>query len=619
MAQQNFPLMVSVDWLSLSCMSENPIVAPSDVVPFVWYARKYGTKQFKNVWDVMYVDTDGVLEPFGVICSEPTLDSWDARSCSLKLDNHLLYRNNRGYWLDLLNVFLREYHISVETISRCDIAGDFLYLRNRLSGPGLVRKLKSYEYWKCGSVKVSEHYTMPYSIEWQKRFDPEGFKVDTFLQQGTFDARVETMTFGTMSSDAQVCLYDKTLELNRSAVRIKQGDKEIVESAKEYIRDCHKAAGVFDKSRHTWRLEIRLRNKALFIFDPAIAAERPLYLDDLTMAKLPMTFMAAADRYFRLVDATNGGTAQITPSYISSMGSHKNRLPIVSLFGDSKPSIKFSTKKYHEPANKYHRSVINRLDQLGDRLERCPVKYTKEDDKKALPALIERLMPIADRLKDDQQRVKRAMVALKDLHDIMSSNPDITTDDDRKALIDAKEVLERHFNTESPTFTRNIISTLSNYSNRMQSMLESSTDVPLRRARSAFPSDSQVLLDAANILKGVFVDVCHDERRKSLSSIYATKFREAINIFNNSDSPDGWLLDALYTFTMSVHYIERSTLIEILTEYQETDFWHFYRCRFDLFTFLILVHRANDTISWTPPLLPVGTVRQNLPYLDVNP
>lgn len=364
-----FKNLVSIDWLSLTlrAFSMNFQAIPSE--GFLWSERSYGTKQYRRVFDIEYVDEDAVCQPFACFCCEPTLDSWDKTLCSIKLANNLFYTNCGQLWQDLLSIFLNTYKLEVIGITRCDLACDFLFLLNRVSGPQLVSNLKSFRWWKCGSVKVSEHYTLPYSIEWNATHYDDGSSTEIYLQQGKMQSRVESMTFGTMSSDAQVIIYDKTLELNRNMVSMNVGGDEIKVSAKEYIRDAHKAAGVFDEQRHTWRIEIRLKSKSCFLIDSLNAQARPVQLADLTPEKLPYVFRAAADRYFRLVDATQGGTREITPDYCQAMASHKNRLPIIDLFREKTLWVKLSKKKYQKNPSRFTKSVINSLDAHAEEID----------------------------------------------------------------------------------------------------------------------------------------------------------------------------------------------------------------------------------------------------------
>lgn len=618
MAQKFFPIMISVDWLSLAVRSAEVLHDPEPCESFIWVRRAYGTKQYKAMYDVKYVDQDGVLEPFGIFGAEPTLESWSPTTCTLKLDNHLLYREDRGYWLDMLYQFLDAYGLVVTNITRCDLAGDFLFLRDRVSGPALCERIKNFTWWKCGSVNIAEHYKMPYTLNWEKVFSREGIETDTFLQDGRVASRVETLTFGTLSSDAQVCVYDKTAELARSEVKIKDERGERVESAKEYIRDCHKAAGVYDQRRHTWRIEIRLRNKALFLSDSLSGAERPVVLRDLERPNITATYLAAADKYFRLVDATNGGRNEITPDYVKSMKGHKNRLPIVKLFADSEGVIKFCTKPYHEPANKYHRAAINRLDELGHRLKRVPSQYTKHDDAKTLETLMQRLTPIAEGMAEHRRALSKALASIAAVKAILSDHPEIATPEDIKLVDSARDVLERHYGTESPIFCKNLIGTLQNYSRRMERCVGLSTTRPLHLTRSARPSDSEILLDAADVLRGVFVNASHDERRADQHSLYLKRYREAIHCFNLSDEPTAELLNLLYEYTWSRRYITDDELASILAANDRTDFGMLVKCNFDLYVYYDLMHVRGFSTFWAPPILPPFSVRKAIPQVQYH-
>ena len=608
----NHSVMLSVDWLSVSLVSldkvsEEMLSARStqlDQFMFDWLPRKYGTKQFRMMWDISIIDDSGALEPFGVLCSDPTTENNDPNLCTLKLDNHLLYRDGRFLWLEILRAFLAQYKFKLINISRCDLAADFIFLKNRISGTALVNKLKTFEWWKCGSVKVSEHYKMPYEIAASSWTDAAEERPKIFLQNKRMAARVETLTFGTMSSDAQVCIYDKTLELRRSEVVIKSGDIERKESAKEYIRDCHKEAKVYDPKKHTWRIEIRLKSKALFLVDPKLLQERPLYLEDLDQLHLFATFKAAAAKYFHLVDASLGGSQEITAEYCQRMASHKNRLPDVELFTESGAKIAFTKKPYHEAANRFHRAVINRLDELGNRLNRVPCHYTKQGDAELIPELMKRLEPMAKKMQKNREVFKDAAKAIASVDKLLESENGAVPEEDIKLIEECKEMLERHLHTESPRFCRNMISMLAKYSCRMLGIDAEGTDRPLRRARSANPEDSQVLIEAAEILKAVYVDVVHDERRAAEAAIHVENFRQQIDVVNQELEPPAATLNYLYLCVESNRYLSKETIIEVMREAKHTDFFQLIRCNWDVNLWHKRMHHYGWVSVWSPPTIP---------------
>lgn len=610
MSQVNFNLMVSVDWLQLSLRSFSLLSTPADCDTFFFRQRSYGTKQFRNVYDVDVLVDGDVLEPFGVFCSVPTLDSWDAQMCSLKLDNHLLYSNNRGSWIDHLQLFLSTYQLAINSISRVDLAGDFIYLRNRVSGPSLCSKIKNLSWWKCGSVNIAEHYKMPYSLEWSRSIDKEGIDTQIYLQGNKMTPRVETLTFGTMSSDAQVCIYDKTLELNRTAINVTKDGQQVKESAKEYIRDCHKLAGVYDPNKHTWRIEIRLKNKAAFLWDEYRSMERQLYIEDLSSAHVVETYLAACDKYFRLVDATCDNTIEVSPEYCRKMRGHKNRLPKVHLFSPALCRSQFVKKEYHKPANQFHRSVINRLEQLADRTQRIPCKETIKGDDKLIPNLIERLHPLSSLMKNDKKRLLKAINTLTEVQQSVLMR-DTPIDNVTATLItQTKEMLERHFNTESPVFVNNMISTLNKCASGMTNLLSKGATRPAHAVRSAHPSDSEVLAEAANVLRGVFANVVHDERKQQQRDLYTVKLIDCINHINAFDLPNPQVLDYTYKCFASNRMVQQDVLDTLLAKQVYSPFGMLVQCNFNIDLWLQKRGLKRYSIEWVPPLLPIGEYRQ---------
>lgn len=364
--------LVSVDWLSIMVKAFRLDFdsMPSD--EFAWKERPYGSKQFRHIYDITLVDADVVLQPFCTLSVEPTLSSWPADLCSMKLANNIFYCKSDGQWQDVISRFMCHYWLQEISISRCDLACDFLFLRNRVSGPMLVEKIKSFAWWKCGSTKCCEYYKLPYTLNSDNPFNGDSSDIQVFLNNGKLVAGTESITFGTMSSDAQVCVYDKTLELKRSEVEVKVYGETVNVSAKEYIRDAHKAAGVWDEKRHTWRVEIRLRNKALLLTDTNTGMERPLMLKDLQPQNLITLFVLASDKYFRLVDFSMGGTKEVNVERLEQYAKHKERLPIVDLFRPKTLLLAMSKKKYQKNPTRFTKAVISALNNNADQLEKHP-------------------------------------------------------------------------------------------------------------------------------------------------------------------------------------------------------------------------------------------------------
>lgn len=597
MSQRNFNTLISIDWLSLSLESAELInnipgaVAPEDTFAsiaakrpkdnvlfseeevanasavdgsFVWTKRQYGTKQFKCLFDIDIISEDGVCEPFGVFMSCPTSDRWKPRTCSLKLANHLLYQDSGHTWISALQMFLQQYEIRVRNISRCDIAADFIFLYDRVSGSQLANNILKFKWWKCGTTNMTMHASLPYSIKWERDFDHEGYEVECFLQQGQLQNRVETLTFGSGSSDVQVQLYDKTLELRKSDISV-SADKDAPKvCAKEYIRDAHKAAGVYDENRHTWRLEFRLKNEALFMYDIEKGEERALMLEDLTPENIRYTFMMAQDKYFRIVDPTNGGTIELTPEYMRNMRTHKNRMPIVKLFEMSALQHKLVKKPFHETANTYNRNVINRLDQLGDRLQRINSMYSKSTDLKSINRAIKTLDALSINQESMRELLNPIVSGLKKLWTQYQFGECEVEENDLQIIAEAREVLERHLKTEAPRFARNIAMSLEEFRKKLD-LTKSTPDGFLEKCKIR-PSDGEILSEAANIMRGVFISTIRDQREVDDRNIHKKYFEANMQYLIQG----GILDDRQFKYIKYCFSKDAPFSIEEKTEYRKT-------------------------------------------------
>lgn len=354
--QTYFPFLLSVDWLQMFVTITNPATTKK-TNSFAFEKRPYGSKLWKSIYKVSTRSTDGILIPFATFCCDPTSSKMQQSAGSLKLENAILYNSD---WRTLLNNFLIETGLIVTNLSRVDLALDFIYLRGRISGAQLVKNLLSFKWWKCGRSDYSVNGYMPYSIRWARR--AEDMTVSEMEQaDGHISSRVQTLTFGKISSAAQVCIYDKTAELRESEV---DGI-----SKKEYIRDCHKLAGVYDSHRHTWRIEIRLTSKANTIYEPYKDSYRPLMLSDLDSNRLFITFAAAADTWFRLVDATKfvkeDGTLN-TDAQPKTL--HKNRMPAVNWLPDAAPQIKFKHEQKTARPSRFFKAMSSRCLSLAEEI-----------------------------------------------------------------------------------------------------------------------------------------------------------------------------------------------------------------------------------------------------------
>lgn len=361
--------MISVDWLEIFGMSQNPIVDEYTSNIFGCKQRPFGSKMWEHIFEFYNLE-DGVFGcPFAVLCTCMRGKIANPCAVSLKIANEQLYRADRWQKIEQFREWLG---ITFMNLSRVDLAADFIYLHGRVSGRQLVDNIKNLKWWKCGSTKIAEHYTMPYSAAWSQL--PDDMEYDTYNQGGKLALRTESLTFGTKASFAQVCLYDKTVELSTHEV---DGV-----SSKEYIRDCWKQVGCYDEKRHTWRLEIRMNSKAATIKDPTKAEGlRPLVFMDLRDDVLAKTFKSAADVWFRLVDATQGGKVQdITAEYCQTWRKYKAKFPVVELFPWESLQFGFVHRKAKPCPSRFTSAMMNKLAELSRQIQAKEVPHMTKFD-----------------------------------------------------------------------------------------------------------------------------------------------------------------------------------------------------------------------------------------------
>ena len=369
MPQVNFNVMVSIDWLECFCMVDNPISQEPPATTFAWKQRQYGSRIWEHIYEVWILQDGVFLEPFAVVCAGLRGKLSQPCACSVKIENEQLYKP--GMW-DRFAQFRALYGIQIKNISRCDLAADFIYLAGRVSGRQLVRNIKELRWWKCGTVKCSEHYSLPYAVQWA--MNPADMELDTYGNAGESAIRVESLTFGTKASFAQVCIYDKTLELQQHEIN---GIAE-----KEYIRDAWKQAGCYDPKRHTWRVEIRLSSKAMTMTDPfAKDGLRPVRLADLYPERLNETFFSAQDTWFRLIDVSQGNpNFKRTPDFCRKYRKRKNEFRRVKLFQDIECLHEFTTRPHQSKASRFVRAMINRLDDTANQFDRKELLQIHKSD-----------------------------------------------------------------------------------------------------------------------------------------------------------------------------------------------------------------------------------------------
>lgn len=588
MAQKYFPIMPAIDWLQLSCTCMGCLLEyPKDTELFFWKERDFGTKQFAKVFEV-YVGTMGnnPME-FAVVSACPRMATIPATTLSIKLSNQVLYDSTFGDWRDLLNTFLQVYDIHVNKISRCDFALDFLYLNNRVSGPKLIKNIKSFVWLKTGSVKVSEHYTMPYSITRSSESLNGKFDVQYYLQAKQFQVRTETMSFGTMRSEASVTIYDKTLELAQHSVKIKDEEGERFVCSKEYIRDAHKMACVYDPHAHTWRIEIRVKDTASFIRCLSTNVERPLCLFDLDKERLQSTIQAAINHYFYLVEtpADMLSADMFNPEDVRLK--NKKRLKRVELFPTIPVSVSMVRSRKNLKASQYTRGVLNRIEEWATRQERAQQLMKSGGDLSIVDRAIEQVKNLAAKKQDE--KLKGLAITMKGVKDLVVEHIDKMTDECKSTLIDAISIIEHYRILETKGYSKSIAKKFDS----LASAIDIKDVNPLSYARGgAFvPTDAAILRSARDIAQRFYTGAKTPDMVYASTRIYKGCIYNAITAINDAPSyPPLQAFNAVIGYMANKEYLDDEGWHDILKEFRYTPFYQIVHRNFDMELYFKSMH-----------------------------
>lgn len=594
--------MPAVDWLQMTCRTNGCIMScPQDSTKFCWQERDYGTKQFAKVFNVSVSSDGGSPIPFCTICSCPRMATMSADNLSLKLENQILYDNTYGDWRVLLDEFCSAYNIAILRITRCDLALDFLYLNNRVSGPKLIRNLKNYTWLKTGSVKVSEHYTMPYSVKGASDTLNGVFDVQYYLQSRKLQARVETMMFGTLKSEAAVCIYDKTAELAQHSVKLKVDGKDQIVCAKEYIRDAHKMACVYDPQMHTWRIEIRVRNTASFIRDIASQVERPLTIFDLNPDRLSSTIYAALNHYFYLVetpaDMLENGLFNAQDTRLKN----KKRLKKVDLVPAIPSNIAMVRSHKTLKASQYTRGVLNRIEEWATRKERATKLLSSGGEMSIVDSAINEVKSLAARKKS--QELTELATLMDNVKDLFVKSIDIMPDGCKSNIIDAISIIEHYRVLE----TRGYSKTIAKKFEDLATAIDIKDVAPSSAAHGGkfVPSDAEILRSARSIVQSFYASSSHNPNALCSVDLYRNAVLNCIQAINERPEwPPLQAYKALFAYTINKEYLPDDEWLKIYRTYRYTPVYLMILCKFDMDVYFRTLHYPFIDGYYRPSLLP---------------
>lgn len=241
--------IISIDWLQI--YADVSLLKYSDE-----YEAKildYGTKNFEILEEVYL---QGSL--FCSVQRKPRSEIIKSHTAVIKFENSLLYFADAE---TIIATFLRECEIHLLSITRIDLAVDFKKFKNGLLPQSLIKGFMKEKFLKNGRGK----YTLIGS------------------QKNVLD--VSYLRFGTKSSDVNVYLYNKSLEMKEKVY-------------KPYIAERWKQLEGSPLG-DVWRLEFSLTAKATTFIDEQTGEIQTITLNTFSNTKQQKEIISALEkRYF---------------------------------------------------------------------------------------------------------------------------------------------------------------------------------------------------------------------------------------------------------------------------------------------------------------------------------
>lgn len=241
--------IISIDWLQIYA-DVSLLKYPDE------YEAKildYGTKNFEILEEVYL---QGSL--FCSVQRKPRSEIIKSHTAVIKFENSLLYFADAE---TIIATFLRECEIHLLSITRIDLAVDFKKFKNGLLPQSLIKGFMKEKFLKNGRGK----YTLIGS------------------QKNVLD--VSYLRFGTKSSDVNVYLYNKSLEMKEKVY-------------KPYIAERWKQLEG-SPLQDVWRLEFSLTAKATTFIDEQTGEIQTITLNTFSNTKQQKEIISALEkRYF---------------------------------------------------------------------------------------------------------------------------------------------------------------------------------------------------------------------------------------------------------------------------------------------------------------------------------
>lgn len=272
--------VISCDWLQLYLHKNSDFQPESEnLFGYSFVDVGHGSKVFKKIYNV--VESTGEL--LGNISMDPYSSKIPASSVIFKAENCVLYQPD---YIERIFHFIAATGLRYRGITRLDIAYDSNELYGGLKHETLIKKYRNNEYLKIGANEYYMHCKAGYHLSVDKKgkkkltdkaptkkAKQDGSEAeDAKPIQNLGEHKVNSVTWGSRSSDVQVQLYDKSKELREVKM-------------KHYIVDRWKDAGL-DTDRPVYRIEIRIVNEGKSIKNLKTGERFSLSMNDLVTQEL---------------------------------------------------------------------------------------------------------------------------------------------------------------------------------------------------------------------------------------------------------------------------------------------------------------------------------------------
>ena len=271
------PYAVSLDWLQLHTKMDIGFNENQEPLGYHYVDVGHGSKVFKRIIDIY--DWDGCK--IGNISLHPYSSSIKKETVIFKAENEILYEQNP---IERIFEYLYAAKLKYIGITRIDIAYDFQELYGGMKPQTLMEKYFSRKILKLGNndpwVKMVGGYKLKFKSNNSQKITLEDGK------SGFGRFQTQSVTWGQRSSDVQVQLYNKSVEL-----------KEV--KMKHHIVDWWKVNGLDHEQKDVYRIEIRITGLKTFRNQKTLKVFKLNASDLIMQEQIEHLFAAMASKYFR--------------------------------------------------------------------------------------------------------------------------------------------------------------------------------------------------------------------------------------------------------------------------------------------------------------------------------